>query len=122
MADNVRLVTVDPSSGTETPTGTPTSPLTVTVAGNAPSAAGSYQKITGLNTVKQLTVPSDATYAIVFVSDQGVRVRLDGTSPASSTGLPWAAGDRVKLSGAEMAAARFIEQAASAVLDVYYGR
>ena len=78
-----------------------------------------YEKVTGLNSAKGLTVPSGAQRALLISTAQNVRWRDDGTNPAADTGirlpkdtLSWYEGD--------LSAIKFIEESASAILNVSY--
>jgi hypothetical protein len=80
------------------------------------------EKIINLNTVKTLTPPAGATAALIQATTQNVRWRDSGSDPTANTGIAiitaqppfWYTGD--------LTAIRFIEEAASAVLNVsYYG-
>lgn len=113
------------------PNGRPIStenPLPIVQSSGAagPTTTGSYKKITGLSAVKGLddggAIPTDARYALVFVTGQGVRWRMDGNAPTASLGIPIAAGASMRFNGAEMAAVKFIEQAASATLDIHFSK
>jgi hypothetical protein len=55
----------------------------------------------------------------VTVEGQAVRWRDDGTSPTAAVGNPVQAGAQLVYSGA-LSAIQFIQQAASATLDVSY--
>lgn len=80
-----------------------------------------YEQITGLNTVKSLTVPQGTSLVLITTTSQQVRWRDDGTNPTASVGYPLPAGGELVYTGAP-GALRFIESAASATLDVvYYG-
>jgi len=80
-----------------------------------------YQQITSLSASTALTVPSGATAAVVTVESQAVRWRDDGTAPTAGAGQPLSAGQSMTIRGAAaLAAVRFIEQAASAKLNVSY--
>jgi hypothetical protein len=81
-----------------------------------------YQKVTSLSSAKSLTVPDGASYALIAAETQAVRFRDDGTDPDSTTGFPLATGAIFKYTGGYdgLKALRFIEQAASATLHVYY--
>jgi hypothetical protein len=98
----------------------PSSPLpTVTAA----LAKLGYQQITSLSGATALTVPAGATYCIVTAESQAVRWRDDGTNPTASVGMPIASGNSYSFNGAaNLAALRFIEQTASAILNVSYYR
>ncbi len=78
-----------------------------------------YEQITSLNTVKNLTPPATATYAIIQAETQAVRWRDDGTAPTSSVGMTIAAGGELRYDGT-LTAIKFIEATASAKLNVSY--
>lgn len=103
------------------PVGTASSPLSTTKSAS-PTATNSYQQITNVAASTPLTPPVDATMALVIPSGQAVRWRADGVAPTATVGMPLPAGSSLILYGAEIAAARFIQQTASATLDVYYSR
>lgn len=78
-----------------------------------------HEQVTGLSAVKGLTVPSGAQRALLICTAQNVRWRDDGTNPDGTTGIQlpkntlfWYEGD--------LSAIKFIEEAASAVLEVSY--
>lgn len=78
-----------------------------------------HEQVTGLSAVKGLTIPSGAQRALLICTAQNVRWRDDGTNPAGNTGIQlpknilfWYEGD--------LSAIKFIEEAASAVLEVSY--
>jgi hypothetical protein len=82
-----------------------------------------YQQITSLSPAAALTVPTGATFCIVTAESQAVRWRDDGTNPTASVGMPIASGGSYTFNGAvNLAALRFIEQTASAILNVSYYR
>lgn len=83
-----------------------------------------FEQLTGLSAAKKLAaVPTGALLALIIPTAQAVRWRDDGTDPTGTIGMPIAttipspfvySGDLSKIS--------FIEQAASATLNVsYYG-
>jgi hypothetical protein len=78
-----------------------------------------YQQITGMSTVKALTVPVGATMALVAPDTKDVRWRDDGTNPTSSVGMPLVVGTTLNYDG-DLNKIRFIETEASAVLNVSY--
>lgn len=99
-------------------------PLPVTViSGGGALAPKGYQQITTLSSAQALTVPGGSTSAVVTVEGQAVRFRDDGTNPTASVGMPIAVGGSYTFNGAaDLAALKFIEQAASAKLNIsYYG-
>ncbi len=78
-----------------------------------------YQQITSLASSQTLTVPSGAVIALIRANTQAVRWRDDGTPPTASIGVPLPAGETLQYEG-DLAAIRFIEQTASAALDISY--
>ena len=100
--------------------GGPATPVSIIGGGSMGTPLG-FQQITGLSAAKSLTVPTGATYAIISPGAQAVRWRDDGTAPTATVGMPIAVGTNFTYSGS-LAAIQFIEQTASAVLNVsYYG-
>ena len=93
------------------------------------NGAGGFQQITGLDTVKTLTVPAGARGAMISAGTQTVRFRADGTAPTATIGnILLATGVNPMIfegsgtaEGQEMLAQlQFIETTASAVLNVSY--
>ena len=78
-----------------------------------------YQQITDLSSAVGLTVPSGATMALITPETQAVRWRDDGTAPTAAVGMPIAAGAYFTYDG-DLKAIRFIEQTASAKLNISY--
>lgn len=86
-----------------------------------------YQQITALNTAKNLTVPTTTPnglnakplFALIIAETQGVRWRDDGTAPTGSIGMPLAVGVPLQYDG-DLTKIQFIEQAASAKLNISY--
>ena len=86
-----------------------------------------YQQITSLSFATKLTVPQrdlnglvgTPRIAIITPETQGVRWRDDGTAPTASVGMPLAAGVTLQYDG-DLTQIQFIEQAASAKLNVTY--
>lgn len=78
-----------------------------------------YQQITSLSSSTALTVPTGATMALIIADTQGVRWRDDGTAPTASVGMPLAVGVSLSYDG-DLKAIRFIQQAASATLNISY--
>lgn len=79
-----------------------------------------YQQVTSLNTVKTLTVPAGAERAFFIVTGQNVRYRDDGTNPDANTGMLIKTTDPPLEYKGDLAALKFIEVTASAVLNVAY--
>lgn len=81
-----------------------------------------YQQITSLSSATALTVPNGATKAVIKCETQAVRWRDDGTNPTSTVGMPMATTDAPFEYTGSLSAIKFIEQSASAKLNVaYYG-
>lgn len=82
-----------------------------------------YQQITSLSAAATLTIPTGAATAVVTPESQDVRWRDDGTAPTASVGMPITAGQPYTFPTATvLSALQFIEQSASAKLNVsYYG-
>ncbi len=94
--------------------------LSALVNGDGMTPKG-YQQITSLSGATALTVPSGATRAVVVVEGRAVRWRDDGVNPTSGIGMLLGVGEELTYT-ANLAAIKFIEQSASAVLDIsYYG-
>lgn len=83
----------------------------------------SYEQVTSLSSAAALTVPDGTVYAIVKPETQGVRFAKTGETLSSSVGYPIASGVEFTIDCAEIKDLRFIEQSASAKLNVvYFGR
>lgn len=81
-----------------------------------------YQQITSLSAATGLTIPAGASLAICTPETQAVRWRDDGTNPTATVGYPLPVGAELRFDAAQMGAVKFIEQTASAKLNVcYYG-
>lgn len=78
-----------------------------------------YQQITSLSAAAALTVPSGATMAVITPESQSVRWRDDGTNPTSTVGMPISILTVLSYDG-DLKRIRFIEQAASAKLNISY--
>lgn len=86
-----------------------------------------YQQITSLNAAAGLTVPTmdlsgnkqQPTIAIIISETQAVRWRDDGVAPTATVGMPLAAGVALQYDG-DLSRIKFIEQAASAKLNISY--
>jgi hypothetical protein len=78
-----------------------------------------YQQITSLSSAQALTVPRGATRALIAPLTQTVRWRDDGTAPTASVGMPLAVGVPLQYDG-DLTKIRFIEQVASAKLNISY--
>jgi len=96
----------------------PTKNVAITESVLAPKG---YEQITGLSSVKTLTVPADAQFALIQAESKDVRWRDDGTNPTSSVGMLLAAGADVWYAN-DLSKVKLIETAASAKVNVaYYG-
>jgi len=86
-----------------------------------------YEQITTLSASTALTVPSRdvnglscrPAIAIITPETQAVRWRDDGVAPTASVGMPLAAGVTLQYDG-DITKIRFIEQSASAKLNITY--
>lgn len=86
-----------------------------------------YQQITTLTASTALTVPirdvnglsCRPAIAIITPETQAVRWRDDGVAPTASVGMPLAAGVTLQYDG-DITKIRFIEQSASAKLNITY--
>lgn len=79
-----------------------------------------YEQIGGLDIARGLTVPAGASVAIVCPEGFPVRYRDDG-EPTPAYGMPLAVGQILTYAG-PLDGLRFIEQGATALLNVlYYG-
>lgn len=76
------------------------------------------EQITSLNTVKSLTVPVGARWAILVPETQAIRVNLASTTP-DSTDMPIAVGQPLEVT-TSLAAVRLLEQTPSAKVNVWY--
>lgn len=81
-----------------------------------------YQQITNVSAgTTALTVPVGSGRALIQVETQAVRWRDDGTNPTASVGMRLTPGDVLNYDG-KLSAIRFIEEVASAKLNVvFYG-
>ena len=78
-----------------------------------------YQQITVLSGAVNLTVPNGARFARIVAEAQAVRWRDDANAPTATIGMPLAVGTELTYDG-NLAAIQFIEQTASAKLNVSY--
>lgn len=78
-----------------------------------------YQQITNLSSAVGLTVPAGATRAVIVAEVQSVRWRDDGTNPTISVGMPLAVAATLSYDG-DLKRIKFIEQAATAALNISY--
>lgn len=81
-----------------------------------------YVQITSLAAATALTVPAGAVLALIVPEGQNVRWRDDLIDPTASVGQPLGVGEELQYTAAGLASLKFIEQAASAKLNVtFYG-
>lgn len=93
----------------------------------AVTACLGYQQISSLSSATNLTVPTQdkqgnlkqPTFALIVAETQGVRWRDDGVAPTASIGMPLAVGVPFQYDG-DLTGIKFIEQTASAKLNVSY--
>lgn len=86
-----------------------------------------YQQITSLSAATGLTIPArdpnglanTPKIAIITPETQAVRWRDDGVAPTASVGMPLAAGVTLQYDG-DLSKIKFIEQTASAKLNITY--
>ena len=86
-----------------------------------------YQQITSLSSATGLTVPTTdlnglacrPSIAIITAEAQGVRWRDDDVAPTATVGMPLASGATLQYDG-DLTKIKFIEQAASAKLNITY--
>lgn len=80
-----------------------------------------YEQVTDLSSAVGLTPPAGAVRARIVATAQAVRWRDDGTNPTASIGMPLAKDTELVYDGA-LGKIVFIEETASAVLNVSYYR
>jgi len=86
-----------------------------------------YQQITDLSSAVGLTLPLTTpngsnckpSFALITPETQNVRWRDDSTNPTASVGMPLAAGVTLQYDG-DLSKIKFIEQTASAKLNISY--
>lgn len=78
-----------------------------------------YEQITDVSSASTLTVPTDATHALIQAVTKNVRWRDDGTSPTASVGIQLEAGKDLWYSG-DLNTFEAIEEAASAEMNISY--
>ena len=86
-----------------------------------------YQQITTLTASVGLTIPVRApdglnakpVFALIIAEGAPVRWRDDGTAPTASVGMPLAVGVPLQYDG-DLTKIRFIQQSASAILNISY--
>lgn len=92
------------------------------------NSAGGYEQITGMSTVKTLTIPANAAGAFLQSQDQNIRFRCDGTDPTASVGMVllttepplFVSQAKAGMTADGLASMRFIEVMTGAKLNVQY--
>jgi hypothetical protein len=79
-----------------------------------------YQQITSLVAATALTIPTGASFCMITPETQAVRWRDDGTDPTAAVGYPLAVGAELRFTAGQLTSLKFIEQAASAKINVCY--
>lgn len=81
-----------------------------------------YVKLTSLAAATGLTVPDGASTARIIPETQAVRWRDDGIDPTATVGQPLAVGAELLYTAQSLSRLKFIEQTASAALNItFYG-
>ena len=78
-----------------------------------------YQQVTSLSSAAGLTVPAGAVVAVLNAEGQAIRWRDDGTNPTASVGMMIQVDDYFIYTGS-LSAVKFIEETASAKLNISY--
>lgn len=78
-----------------------------------------YQQIANLTAAGNLTVPGNATFALIQAEAVDVRWRDDGTAPTATVGMLLPSGLPQEFSG-DLAALKFITVSSGSILDVSY--
>lgn len=79
-----------------------------------------FEQLTGLSSAKALTVPNNATLALIQATTQNARYRGDGTDPTAGVGMLLVAGAEPTLYRGDPRGLKFIEATASATVEVTY--
>ena len=82
-----------------------------------------HQKLTVDATVRSLTVPNDVNFAQIKVETAAIRYRIDGTDPATATGVLIKADENFRIYGNDVLnQIKFVEATSTdAVINVSYG-
>lgn len=82
-----------------------------------------YEQITDLSAAVGITPAAGSETVVLQCETQNVRYRDDGSDPTGTVGMVLVANTMYEFTVAQIARMKFIEAAASAVLNVsYYGR
>lgn len=108
------------SAATPCPVVIESSGTTPVIVVPAPSVSTGFQQVTGLTSAKSFTAPTGSTYCNVVSTGAAITFRTDGTAPTASIGYPLAINQPAsfRMSVANLSAIQFIQQAATAVLNV----
>lgn len=79
-----------------------------------------FQQISSLAAAQHITPPKDARVALIQAVTQNVRWRDDGTVPTASIGMQAVAGEAPFLYTGDLAKIQFIEETASAEVNISY--
>lgn len=79
-----------------------------------------FQQMTALASATAMTVPAGARIATIQAESQTVRWRDDGTSPTATVGNRIFVGDTLVYDAADLAVVKFIEEVASAKLNIHF--
>jgi hypothetical protein len=87
------------------------------------SMAFGHEKLTVDATVRSLTIPNDVNFAHIVVETGPIRLRIDGTDPATAVGVLVGAGDSFTVYGRDTLEGLNMVEATStdAVINVAYG-
>ncbi len=95
--------------------------------GSRADKALGYGQLTSLSSAKGFGdvtggIPAGTKLVIVAAETQAVRWRDDGSNPTSTVGMPLATGQYAEFTESQLSQVKFIEQTASAKLNVtFYG-
>lgn len=84
------------------------------------SRALGYQQLAALGTAVGLTIPEGTSMVVIVAETQAVRWRDDGVDPTAAVGMPLAVGVEFIYTAGNLPSLKFIEQTASAKLNVSY--
>jgi hypothetical protein len=79
-----------------------------------------YLQMTTLTASIGMTIPDNASSALIQCEAQPVRWRDDGTDPTSTVGMMMAVGDLLQYDGTKMSTLKFIETAVGAKLNISF--
>lgn len=85
-----------------------------------------YSQITSLAAAVDIksgsltTIPTDAIIALISVEGAAIRWRDDGVNPTAAIGMPMAVGQEFQYTVDDFSKIKFIQQAATATINVSY--